>query len=493
MSTCDLPSPGSTGEGLEVRVARHNLPTWIDGEEVYGSEQFAVRYPYTGEVIGTAPRLSREEVTRILDCSGTLRFELSRHERAQLLNRIADRLQAEEEDFATLITLESGLALKDTRYEMRRAQDVFRFAAMEALRDDGQVFACDTSANGKNRRAYTLREPLRLVTAITPFNHPLNQVAHKVAPSIATNNVMVLKPSSRTPLAALRLARIMREAGLPDGMVTIVTGAAEEIGPILWTHPAVELVSLTGGTEIGKRVASELGYRRAILELGGNDPLIVLRDADLDEAARLATAGAFKNSGQRCTAVKRIIVEEPVADALGESLAAAAATLKVGDPLDPETDIGTVIGEADAVAFERRKNDALAAGARLLFGGERRGAQLTPTVLDHVRPEMEIVACETFGPYAPLLRVPDLDAAIATANQQDFGLSSGVVTNDLRAINRCIRELRVGSVNIREVPGYRTELTPFGGTKDSGLGVKEGVIEAMKAMTFTKLYTLPWD
>ena len=236
-----------------------------------------------------------------------------------------------------------------------------------------------------------------------------------------------------------------------------------------------------------------MGYRRAILELGGNDPLIVLRDADLAEAIRLATYGAFKNSGQRCTAVKRIIVDEPLAGDFAAGLATAAATLKVGDPLDPDTDIGTVISEADAIEFERRMNQALQDGASLLYGGERRGAQITPAVLDHVQPQMEFVDCETFGPYAPILRVPDLDAAIATANQQDFGLSSGVVTNDLRAINRCIRELRVGTVNIREVPGYRTELTPFGGTKDSGLGVKEGVIEAMKAMTFTKLYTLPWD
>ena len=474
-------------------LPRHDLPTWVDGRQVYGEDQFDVRYPYTGEVIGSAPRLTRETVSRVLDRAAERRFDLSRHERAQVLNRIADRLQAEEVDFATLITLESGLALKDTRYEMRRAQDVFRFAAMETLRDDGQVFACDTSANGKNRRAYTLRQPLRLIAAITPFNHPLNQVAHKVAPSIATNNVMVLKPSSRTPLSALRLARIMGEAGLPDGMVTMVTGDAEEIGPVLWTHPAIELVSLTGGTEIGKRVAVEMGYRRAILELGGNDPLIVLRDADIEEAVRLATYGAFKNSGQRCTAVKRIIAEEPAADAVAEGLAAAAAMLKVGDPLDPETDIGTVIAESDAVDFERRMQGAISEGAAILYGGERVGAQITPAVLDHVRPEMEIVAQETFGPYAPILRVPNLEAAIATANRQDFGLSSGVVSNDLRAINRCIRELRVGTVNIREVPGYRTELTPFGGTKDSGLGVKEGVVEAMKAMTFTKLYTLPWD
>jgi phosphonoacetaldehyde dehydrogenase len=402
-------------------------------------------------------------------------------------------LEAEADDFARLITLESGLCLKDTTYEMRRAQDVFRFAAIEALKDDGAVFACDTSANGKCRRAYTIKEPLRLVAAITPFNHPLNQVAHKVAPSIASNNVMVLKPTSRTPLSALRLGRIMAEAGLPDWMVTFVTGDAEMIGPAMWTHPAVELVSYTGGTEIGKRIASQMGYKRAILELGGNDPLIVLEDADLDEAVKLAVYGAFKNSGQRCTAVKRIIVVQAVAEEFVRRLVPAVSQLVVGDPLDPATDIGTVIHERDAIDFERRMNDAISEGATWLFGGTRNGAQIVPCVLDHVQPEMEIVACETFGPYAPIIRVKNLDEAIRVANGTPFGLSSGVVTNNLQAINRCIRELNCGTVNIREVPGYRTELTPFGGTKDSGLGVKEGVIESIRSMTFTKLYTLPLD
>jgi aldehyde dehydrogenase (NAD+) len=191
--------------------------------------------------------------------------------------------------------------------------------------------------------------------------------------------------------------------------------------------------------------------------------------------------------------VKRIIVEEPIADAFAGRLVEATKGLVVGDPMDPSTDIGTVITEQAATDFERRMREAMAGGATLLYGGERRGAQITPAVLDHVRPEMEIVACETFGPYAPIIRVPNLDAAIQTANGTEYGLSSGVVTNDLRAINRCIRELRCGTVNIREVPGYRTELTPFGGLGDSGLGVKEGVIEAMKAMSFTKLYTLPWE
>ena len=476
--------------------ARFELSTILEGEEFWGSGTFDVLYPYTGEVVGTAPGLTRADVLRALEHARDTRFDLSRHERAQILSRVADLLQREETSFARLITLESGLCLKDTTYELRRAQDVFRFAAMEALRDEGQVFACDTSANGKRRRAYTLREPLRLMTAITPFNHPLNQVAHKVAPAIATNNTMVLKPSWRTPLAALSLARLMREAGLPDGMVTMVTIApadTDEVGPLLWTHPDVELISFTGSTNVGKRIAGEMGYKRAILELGGNDPLIVCSDADLDEAVRLATYGAFKNSGQRCTAVKRLIVEESIADAFAGKLADAATRLKVGDPMNTSTDVGTVISERDAIEFERRMHAAIGDGATLLYGGERRGAQIVPAVLDHVQPESELVACETFGPFAPILRVPDADRAIRLANATPFGLSCGVVTNHLPTINRCIRELRCGTVNIREVPGYRTELTPFGGTKDSGLGVKEGVIESMRAMTFTKLYTLPWD
>ena len=356
---------------------RFDLPLLIDGREVRTTDSIAVHYPYTGQVVGSVPKLTRSEVTAVLDRASERRFTLSRHERAQILNRIADHLEADAENFARLITLESGLCLKDTTYELRRAQDVFRFAAMEALRDDGMVFACDTSANGKNRRAYTLREPLRLVGAITPFNHPLNQVAHKVAPSIATNNVMVLKPSGRTPLAALRLAQVMAEAGLPEGMVTMVTGDAEEVGPPLWLHPAVELVSLTGGTPIGKRIANEMGYKRAILELGGNDPLIVLEDGDVDEAVKLALYGAFKNSGQRCTAVKRIIVDETKADEFAEKLAKLTPSLKVGDPLDPATDIGTVISEGDAKDFERRMRDAIEAGATLLVGGQRSGAQIT--------------------------------------------------------------------------------------------------------------------
>jgi aldehyde dehydrogenase (NAD+) len=317
-------------------------------------------------------------------------------------------------------------------------------------------------------------------------------VAHKVAPAIAAGAPMVLKPSERTPLAALWLGRAILDAGLAPDRLAIITGDAPEVLSTMLTHPAVDVLSFTGGVAVGKHIADRLGYRRAVLELGGNDPLIVLRDADLELATSLAIAGTTRNSGQRCTAVKRILVDESIADELVERVAAGIGALRVGDPFDESTEIGTVIDEDAARTIERRVADAVAAGATLVGGGERRGAQIRPPVLDHVRPEMELVREETFGPAVPFIRVRGLDEAIAVANGTAFGLSSGVVSNDLEAIMRCVRELRCGTVNVNEVPGYRTELTPFGGVGDSGLGVKEGVLEAMRAMATQKLYTLPW-
>ena len=363
---------------------------------------------------------------------------------------------------------------------------------MEALRDDGETFAGDVSERGRDRRAHTLRVPVALVAGITPFNHPLNQVAHKVAPALALGAPIVVKPSERPPLAAVRLRELIDEAGAPPDAVQIVCGDPAQILKAFLAHPAVELLAFTGGVAVGKSIAERLGYRRAMLELGGNDPLIVLADADLAEAARLATQGAFANSGQRCTAVKRIIAVEPVADELATRLAESARALRCGDPLDPDTDVGTVIDDLAAARVAGRVEAAVAGGATLLCGGERDGALLTPAVLDHVVPGQELVATETFGPVAPILRVRDLDEALAVANSTRYALSAAVCTFDWRAIVRCVRELRAGTVNVREVPGWRTELTPFGGVGDSGLGVKEGVREAMRAMSFTKLYTLPW-
>ena len=467
-------------------------PCLVGGREENGAARFPVEYPYTGETIGEAPALSRDTVRRALDLAGAARVRLDRHERATALERVAARIAAEAEPLARLIAHESGLCLADTRHETGRAADVFRFAAHAALHDDGEVFACDVSAHGRPRRAYTVREPVRLVAAITPFNHPLNQVAHKLAPAIAAGTPIVLKPSEKTPLSALWLARAILDAGYPEDALAVVTGDRSEILDEMLEHDAVEVVSFTGGVAVGKEIAMRLGYRRAVLELGGNDPLLVLRDADVERAATLAVAGATRNSGQRCTAVKRVIVEEPVADALANAVAAVAEWLRVGDPMRDDTEMGTLIDEAAADLVERRVRAAAADGAVLLTGGERRGAQLVPPVLDRVEARHELVREETFGPAIPLLRVRDLDEALAVANGTAYGLSAGVVSNDLAAITRCIRELRCGTVNIDEVPGFRTEATPFGGVKASGLGIKEGVVEAMRGLTNVKLFSLPW-
>jgi phosphonoacetaldehyde dehydrogenase len=395
---------------------------------------------------------------------------------------------------AALISAEAGLCWKDAVYEAGRVSDVFLFGATEVLKDDGQIFSCDLTHHGKKRRVFTQRAPLLgVISAITPFNHPMNQVAHKVIPSIATNNRMVLKPSEKVPFSALLLADMLYEAGLPPEMFSVLTGDPREIADELITNAHVELVTFTGGVAIGKYIASKAGYRRMVLELGGNDPLIVMEDADIDEASSLAVAGSYKNSGQRCTAVKRMLVHEAVADPFVEQVVAKTRAWTYGDPSDRKVDMGTVIDEAAAMFFESRVNEAIAQGAKLLVGNQRRGALYAPTVVDQVRPEMLLVKEETFGPVSPIIRFKNIDEAIRISNGTAYGLSSGVCTNRLDYITRFVSELEVGSVNVREVPGYRLELTPFGGIKDSGLGYKEGVQEAIKSFTNIKTYSLPWS
>ena len=465
----------------------------IDGNKLTRDRVIEVTNPYTGDVVGTVPKASVDDVRLAYAVAARYRPTLSRFERASILNRAAELLRSRTEEAAALITLESGLCMKDSRYEIGRVADVFNFSANEALRDDGQVFSCDLTPHGKKRRVITQREPLLgVITAITPFNHPMNQVAHKIAPAIATNNRTVLKPSEKVPLSAYYLADLLYEAGLPPPMLQVVTGAPAEIADELITNPNVVLVTFTGGVAIGKYIAARAGYRRVVLELGGNDPLIVMDDADLGRASDLAVLGSYKNSGQRCTAIKRILVHRTVADRFTELVVEKTRAWKCGDPSDASTDMGTVIDEAAAALFETRVNEAIAQGARLLIGNERQGALFPPTVLDRVTPAMELVAQETFGPVSPIIAFNDLDDAIRIANGTAYGLSSGVCTDSLENITRFANELNVGTVNVWEVPGYRIELTPFGGIKDSGLGHKEGVQEAMKSFTNVKTFTLPW-
>ena len=465
----------------------------IAGEKVHRDRIIEVRYPYSGEVIGTVPKATVEDVKRALRIARGFRATLTRYERYKILMTAGAIIAARRDAVARLITLESGLCLKDSHYEVGRASDVLLFAANQALVDDSEVFSCDLTAHGKSRKVYTMKEPLLgAITAITPFNHPLNQVIHKLAPAVATNNRVVLKPSEKTPLTAFALADILYEAGLPPQMLSVLTGDPAEIADELLTHADVDLVTFTGGVAVGKYIAAKAVYKRQVLELGGNDPIIVLEDADLEEAATLAASGSYKNSGQRCTAVKRILVQESVATRFVDLLVEKTRAVKYGDPFDPAMDMGTVIDEPSARRFEAVVQEAVAAGAKLLIGNVRRGALYSPTVLDRVTPDMAVVREETFGPVSPVIRFKTVDEAIRISNGTAYGLSSSLCTNRLDLITRFIQELEVGSVNVREVPGYRLEMTPFGGIKDSGLGYKEGVREAMKSFCNTKTYSLPW-
>ncbi len=467
----------------------------IGGREVSALGVIEVRYPYTNEVIGTVPAGGAEHAREAFEIAANYRAKLSRYERQQILLKTADLIWDRRETISDLITLELGISKKDSLYECGRARDVYTLAGQLCLIDDGQSFACDITHHGKARRIFTKREPLRAISSITPFNHPLNMISHKIAPAIMTNNCIVCKPTEKTPLTAILLADILYEAGLPPQMLSVVTGMPDDIGDEMVTNENIELITFTGGVRVGKLIAQKVGYKRAILELGGNDPLIVmddLSDKDIECAAALAVAGATKNSGQRCTAVKRILVEETVAGRFVERVLHHAKKIKFGDPMDPETDLGTIIDEPTAAEYEKRVAAAVKEGAKVLYDPGRKGALLPPIVIDHVNPRSELVLEETFGPIIPIIRCRGIDNVIATSNGTAFGLSSGVCINRLDYAMRFIEELKVGTVNIWEVPGYRTEMSPFGGIKDSGNGTKEGVIEAARAYTNLKTFSLPW-
>ena len=468
----------------------------IAGEKVTSDKTINVEYPFTGEVIGTVPAGTAEHARKALDIAANYQPKLTRYERQKILQTAAEVLVKRKEEISDIITLELGISKQDSLYEVGRAFDVFSLTAQLCIHDDGEIFSCDLTPHGKARKIFTIREPLTAISAITPFNHPLNMVAHKIAPSIATNNCTVCKQTELTPLTAMVLADVLYEAGLPPEMFSVVTGWPQDIGSEMIKNPNIDLITFTGSVGVGKLIAEQAGYKRTVLELGGNDPLIVLNDLDGDDlkkAVELAVTGATKNSGQRCTAVKRILVQESIADQFVEMALERAKKIKFGDPMNMETDLGTVVNAQAAELFDKRVSMAEEDGAKILYHPGRKGALLPPIVVDHVDPQSELVLEETFGPVIPIIRVPNYDEAVMKiSNSTAFGLSSGVCTNNFMRAKKYIQGLNVGTVNIWEVPGYRIEMSPFGGIKDSGLGYKEGVIEAMKSFTNVKTFSLPW-
>jgi len=492
MSNTIISAAGKTKTGATNGADVINLSCYIAGKAIESDKSLEVRSPYDNRLVGTVKLANASHVQQAIEAALKGGKQLTRYDRYSILEKTRQLLVERKEEFAQLISAESGLAIREARYETGRAHDVLMFAAIESLKDDGQIFSCDVSPAGKARKIFTVREPLSLAVCITPFNHPLNQVAHKIAPAIAVGTPVILKPSEKTPLTAIKFAELLYEAGLPHYMLSVLLGPTKEIAEPLVKDPRVEIVSFTGSVAVGKHIASAAGYKKVILELGGNDPIIIMEDADLETAVFLAAEGSFRNSGQRCTAVKRILVHEKIKDAFVEKFVAKAKEYTSGDPADPETKVGTVIDETSAIYLEGVVKKSVEQGAKILLGGRRRGAFLEPTVIVDVPRDADMVVHESFGPLAPIMTFKDIDDAIALSNSTAYGLSSGVVTNNMEYALRFVKELKVGTVNINEVPGYRIESSPFGGIKDSGLGIKEGVIEAMKCFTFVKTFSMPW-
>ncbi|NGM63208.1 phosphonoacetaldehyde dehydrogenase [Sphingobacterium sp. SGG-5] len=476
----------------EISTEVIQATSYVAGTPIHASQVLEVHSPYDNRLVGTVTMASAEDTQNAIKQALENKVSLTRYERYQILDNVRKLLLERKEEFAQTICAEAGLAIREAHYETGRAHDVLFFAASECLKDDGQIFSCDISPQGKARKIFTQREPLNLAACITPFNHPLNQVLHKIAPALAAGTPVILKPSEKTPLSAVKITELFYEAGLPKSMLSVLLGKTADVAEALVKDPRIDIVSFTGSVAVGKRIASTAGYKKVILELGGNSPLIIMEDADMDKAVLLAAEGSFRNSGQRCTAVKRILVHEKIKDEFVTRFVEKAKEYNCGDPADPETKVGTVIDEAAATHLESVVQKAVAQGAKVLLGGKRTGALLEPTVIDDVPRDAEMIVKESFGPLAPILSFKDIDDAIALANATDFGLSSGIVTNNMAYAIRFIKELKTGTVNINEVPGYRIECSPFGGIKDSGLGIKEGVIEAIKCFSYVKTFSMPW-
>ncbi len=479
------PSPSAI-----LRVMKR-LPLLIHNEAVDTAATIRVHNPASGELVGECAQAGPAELERAV-VSALKAFEQTRtwssSRRAELLGKAAVGLAARRDEIARMITLESGKPLKLSRLEADRGAATFALAADEARRIGGEVLPLDQTAGAENRWGLTRRMPLGPILGITPFNFPLNLVAHKVAPALAAGNSIVLKPASATPLTALLLGEILVAAGLEPGALNIVP-CPGALADTLVADERFKLVTFTGSPAVGWALKSKAGHKRVALELGGNAAVVVHDDADLDAAAARCVMGAFAYSGQICISVQRVYVQERVADVFTAKLLARTAKLVTGDPLDERTDLGPMIDEAAAARAEAWVDEAVAAGAKRLCGGKREGRLFPATVLEGVRREMKVHCAEVFAPVMNLYRYGDFDEALAAVNDSIFGLQAGVFTKDVGRIFRAFERLEVGAVLANEVPTWRIDSMPYGGEKDSGLG-REGVRYAIEEMTQLRMLAL---
>jgi succinyl-CoA reductase len=461
-----------------------------------------VHDPSTGRRIGRVSVASREEASAAVDAAAAVEESWGTtaiHERARLLRALSDRLAADRAGLAHLIAQEVGKPIVDSRVEVGRAVGVYQLAADEARHLTGESFPADAytyPAGNERRFLFSVRDPMGVIVAISPFNFPLNLLSHKVAPALAAGNPVVIKPTSSAPLTALRLAKHAEAAGFPKGVVNVVVGPGGEVGDTLVEHPRTRLVTFTGSTVVGKHIAERAGRhaKRVILEMGGMDPFIVLDDAPLDVTVAAAVRGAFGYSGQVCTASKRLLVSDAIADQFAHAFAERAGKLKVGLALSEDTQVGPVIDAAALDRMDALVGDAVARSAKVLLGGHRDtdlapGYFYQPTVLDGVPVESKVAQEEPFGPVAPILRFHDVDEAIRIANGTPYGLQAAVYTNDLKRAFSVAKRIRAGGVHINDPTSLRWDALPFGGVKESGLG-REGLRYAMEEMTEVKLISV---
>ncbi len=464
-------------------------PFYVGGEPVKTARKAQLRLPYDGSPIGEVFLAGPEQLEAAVAAAraaAPLMAEMTPAERAELLTKAHHRLLERREELALRVSSESGKPIREARLEVERAAQTLLFSAQEARRLRGEVVPMEGAPAGKDHWAITVREPLGVVAAITPFNFPLNLALHKIGPALAAGNAMVHKPASATPLSALLLAEIFQECGLPAGALNVIPGPGGELGDLLSAHPDIAMVSFTGSPEVGARIRSLAGMKRVTLELGNNSALIVDEDAALEEAAARAVPGSFANSGQVCISIQRIYVHRRVREEFLERFLAGARRLKIGHPHDPSSEISSLISEAEARRVEEWIAEAVQAGARLLSGGARRGATMEPTVLAEVPPHVRLCCREVFGPVVGVNCFDSLEEALELVNRSEYGLQAGIYTRDISKAFRAARRLRVGGVMINEIPQYRVDHMPYGGVKLSGTG-REGPKYAIEEMTEPKL------
>lgn len=461
----------------------------LNGQWVDRPRKIEVRDPADNSLIDTVPQAGVDDMREAV-AAAAAGFERARqmptHQRMAVLNKAADYVAARHEEFARLIAREGVKTIREARKEVTRCVETLRISAEEARRINGETIPFDQRAGSENRMGYYLREPIGVVGAITPFNDPLNLVAHKIGPAIAAGNAIVVKPHEATPLSALKLAEAMHEAGLPAGVLQVITGYGGEIGDALVTEPRVRMISFTGGRATGESILKKAGLKKVGMELGSSSPVIVMPDADMELAVSSNASGAFWAAGQNCLHVQRLLVHESIYDKFARRFVAAAEAYRVGDKLDEKTDMGPLINEAAAKRVESMVNEAVAKGAALLTGGERSGNFYAPTVLENLPDDCALAREEVFGPVTILHRFGALDEAIIRANEADYGLQAAIFTRDVQTAFKAVAGLQCGGVMINDSTDYRIDAMPFGGIKGSGLG-REGIKFALQEMTEPKV------